>query len=189
MQCVDVADRLLENEPGEHDPEVELHVAGCARCAHVAHGVERVDGLLRGSLIVTPPLDLQRQLAQIAVDAARPRTKPWWQRAPGEFLAQLNLSSWAARPQMVAVQGLAAVMLALASWQIFGWLSAFQPVVGDVAYAMELVAASPAVAYVGSVQIDLQSFGMWSLVGIAGWLISENGPVGRRISSTGLRLP
>jgi len=39
--------------------------------------------------------------------------------------------------------GLAAVMLALASWQIFGVLSAFQPVVGDVGYAMELVAGSP----------------------------------------------
>jgi hypothetical protein len=188
MQCVDVADRLLASELGE-DPEVEEHVAGCPRCSHIAGGLERVDGMLRSSLVVAPPLELQRQLQQIALSVAQPQPKPWWARVP-EMVGQLNLASWVAqRPQMIAAQGLAAVMLALASWQVLGWLSAFQPVVGDVAYAMELVAASPAVAYVGSTQLDVQSFGMWSLVGVAGWLISENGPVGRRLTSTRSRLP
>jgi hypothetical protein len=188
MQCVDVADRLLVDELGD-DPVAEQHVASCSVCAHMARGLQRVDSALRASLIVPPPLELQRQLAQIALDAARPQPQPWWVRAQ-EMVAQLNLASWAAqRPQMIAVQGLATLMLALASWQVFGWLSAFQPVVGDVAYAMELVAASPAVAYLGGAQLDFQSLGIWSVVGMVGWLISENGLVGRRLTSTGLRLP
>src|SRR5262249_34839314 len=94
-----------------------------------------------------------------------------------------------ARPQMVAVQGLAAVMLALASWQIFGFVSAVQPVIGDVGYAMELVAASPAAVYLGSIQIDFQSLGIWSVVGIAGWLLSETGVIGRRLASRAQRVP
>jgi hypothetical protein len=84
---------------------------------------------------------------------------------------------------MVAAQGLAAVLLALASWQIFGWVTTFQPVVGDVAYALELVIASPAAVYMGGLQIDLQSLGLWSVVGIVGWLISEDGLIGRRFSN------
>jgi len=184
MDCVDVADRLLPDEPG-HDPELQLHVSVCARCAHVAQGLVRLDAVVRSVVVSVPPLDLQQRLAQLAIDAARPAPLPWWRR-----FGELNLTEWLAqRPQMVAAQGLAAVMLALASWQIFGWLSAVQPVVGDVAYAMELVAASPAVAYVGNVQVDFQSLGLWSLVGICGWLVSENGLIGRRITSSRLRLP
>jgi anti-sigma factor RsiW len=184
MQCIEATDKLLASEQGL-DPELERHVATCARCAHVATGLERVDAVLASTLVVTPPLDLQRRLAQLAVDAAQPAPDPWWRR-----LAALNLTGWLAqRPQMVAAQGLAAVMLALASWQIFGWLSVVQPVLGDVTYAMELVAASPAVTYLGTVQIDLQSLGIWSVVGIAGWLVSEDGLIGRRIAASGLRLP
>jgi hypothetical protein len=141
------------------------------------------------SLVVAPPLDLQHQLAQLALDAARPTTASWWTRVTSA-IGQLNLGNGLAqRPQMVAAQGLAAVMLALASWQIFGWLTMFQPVVGDVPYAMELVAASPASLYLGGVQLDWQSLGLWSLVGIGGWLVSENGWLGRRLSATRLTLP
>jgi hypothetical protein len=155
----------------------------------VLHGLNRLDAVLMSSLVVAPPLDLQRQLAQIAADAARPRTAPWWKRATSGF-GQLNLANWLAqRPQMVAAQGLAAIMLALASWQIFGWLTIFQPVVGDPAYAMQLVVASPASIYLGGLQFDWQSLGLWSVVGIGGWLISENGWIGRRFSATRLRLP
>jgi hypothetical protein len=188
VQCVEAAERLLAEEPG-NDSELELHVATCARCSHTAQGLERVDYVLRTSLIVTPPLELQRQLQRMAFDAARPEAKPWSARV-AELLGQVNLAEWLAqRPQTIAAQGLAAVMLALASWTVFGWVSAFQPMVGDVAYAMELVAASPAVVYVGGIQIDFQSLGLWSLVGAAGWLVSENGPIGRRIGSGRLHLP
>lgn len=187
MQCVEIHERLLADEPSS-DPELDQHVAECARCRHVARGLERVDQVLRTNLIVEPPLALQRRLAQLALEAAI-SPKPWW--APiSEWLGQLNLGTMLAqRPQMVGVQGLAALMIALASWQIFGWVSSVQPVVGDVAYAMQLVATSPAISYLGSIQLDVQSLGVWSLVGIAGWLVSEDGLIGRRIASTGLRLP
>jgi hypothetical protein len=154
------------------------------------HGLVRLDGVLSANLVVAPPLDVQRQLAQLALEYARPSPTPWWTRATSAF-SQLNLANWLAqRPQMIAAQGLASIMLALASWQIFGWLTTFQPIVGDVAYAMELVVASPASTYLGGLpQLDLQSLGLWSAVGIGGWLISENGWVGRRLSATRKRLP
>lgn len=184
MDCLNVTDNLLADE-AEHDAELEQHVASCEKCARVARGLGRLNGVLSATLVVTPPLELQTRLQQLALEAARPPSVPWWRQ-----LVQLNLTTWLAqRPQMVAAQGLAAVMLALASWQVFGWVSAFQPVVGDVGYAVELVAASPAVAYLGTMQIDFQSLGIWSVVGIIGWLVSDSGAIGRRISSLGLRLP
>jgi hypothetical protein len=188
VDCVTAAERLLAHEP-EDDPEFEQHLATCPHCTHTAQGLERVDSVLRVSLVVMPPLDLQRQLQQIAFDAARPQSRPWWLRVP-ELVGQFDLTGLLAqRPQMIAAQGLAAVMLALAGWTIFGWVSTFQPMVGDVAYAMELVAASPAVVYLGGIQIDFQGLGLWSLVGIAGWLVSENGLIGRIIGSRRLQLP
>jgi hypothetical protein len=188
VQCIDVSERLLVDAPGI-DPELDRHVAECASCAHMARGLGRLDVVLNSTLVVAPPLDLQRQLAQLAIQYARPRTAPWWTRATDAF-RQLNLANWLAqRPQMVAAQGLAAIMFALASWQMFGWVTTFQPVVGDVAYAMELVAASPAAVYVSGLQLDLQSMAVWSVVGIGGWLISENGWIGRRLSATRPRLP
>jgi hypothetical protein len=182
VDCVEIADRLLEREFG-HDPEVDAHVVDCAHCSQVARGLAHLDAVLTSVLVVEPPLELQRSLAQLAAEAARPRGEPWWRRVP-ELVRSLT-----ERPQLVAAQGLAAVLLALASWQIFGWLTAVQPVLGNVGYAVELVAASPAVAYVGNAQIDLQSLGLWSVVGILGWLVSENGLIGRRLASSGLRLP
>jgi hypothetical protein len=180
VQCVDVTERLLSDDL---DRELEQHIDACASCAHVARGLDRLDTVLASSLVVTPPLDLQRQLAELALSAARPEPEPWWRR-----LAEFDFGSWFGRPQMVAAQGLAAVMLALASWQVFGVLSAFQPVVGDVGYAMELVVGSPAASFLNGLPIDLQSLAMWSLVGIGGWLVSENGFVGRQLASR-LHLP
>ncbi|HEV7662246.1 MAG TPA: hypothetical protein VGQ62_01830 [Chloroflexota bacterium] len=184
MQCVDVTERLLSDDAAS-DAELDGHVADCAVCACVARGLNRLDGVLRVSMVVAPPLDLQRQLAELALSAARPQGRPWWQR-----LSELNLAGWLAQqPQMVGAQGLAAVMLALASWQILGFVSTFQPVLGDVGYAMQLVAASPAAVYLGGMQIDVQSLGVWSLVGLVGWLVSEDGLIGRRFFSSRSRLP
>jgi hypothetical protein len=189
VHCADVTERLLVDERGS-DPELDRHVAECVRCAHVAQRLERLDGVLGATLVVAPPLELQRQLAQLVLDAARPTPALTWRARASSALGQWNPADWfAQRPQMVAVQGLAAIMLALASWQVFGWLTAFRPVVGDVAYAMELVFASPASVYLGGMQIDLQSLALWSLVGIAGWLISEDGLIGRQLSGSSRRLP
>jgi len=187
VQCADVTERLLVDERGS-DPDLDRHVADCVRCAHVASRLDRLDGVLGATLVVAPPVELQRQLAQLVLAATRPK-QTFWARA-SSAVSQFNPAEWLAlRPQMVAVQGLAAIMLALASWQVFGWLSAFRPVVGDVAYAMALVAGSPAAVYLSGLQVDLQSLGLWSLVGIVGWLISEDGLIGRQLSSRRLRLP
>ena len=186
MRCDDVAELLLLEDEGL-PAEAARHVQGCARCMHVAGGLQRLDSLLRASLVVEPPLHLQRQLAQLAIDASRPRPTDgsWWSRlTSGDWLGGLLTL----RPNMVAAQGLAAVMLALAGWQVFGWLNVFRPVVGDVGYAVQLVAASPAVVYLGGLQIDLQSLGMWSVIGLCGWLISEDGPIGRRLAGR-IRFP
>jgi len=184
MQCVDATERLLSDELGS-DAELQEHVAACAVCAHVAGGLGRLDSLLRTTVLLAPPLDLQRQLVELAVQASRPQRAPWWQRLPDINPAEW----WAQRPQMIAAQGLAALMLALASWQALGFVSTFGPVVGDVGYAMQLVAASPAALYLSGIQIDLQSLGLWSLVGLGGWLISDNGLVGRRFTRSAAALP
>jgi hypothetical protein len=178
LDCVEITEKLLAEDLSD-DPELDQHVACCPACAVIARGLQRLDRALSATLLVSPPLELQTSLMAIALSAAQPQLSFWQQLR--QWLAQ--------RPQMVAAQGLAAIMLALASWQVFGWLSAFQPVVGDVAYAVELVAASPAAVYLGSVQIDFQSLGIWSMVGILGWLVSDNGLVGRRLASSGLQLP
>jgi hypothetical protein len=180
MRCDDVAELLLAPDAAKVEADVDTHVASCARCSHVARGVLRLDAILATTLVVEPPLDLQRQLAQLALAAARPQPAPWWRRA---LQGELKLDWLVLRPNVVAAQGLATLMVALASWQIFGWLTAFRPVVGDVAYAVELVAASPATVYLGGLQIDVQSVGVWSLVGIVGWLVSENGTVGRGVTA------
>jgi hypothetical protein len=179
---------LLAPERGR-DPDLDQHVAECTKCAHVALGLARLNSVLTSALVVVPPLELQRQLTQLVLDAPRSDGRPWWRRL-GQPGLSLDLSGWfVQRPQMVAAQGLASILLALASWQIFGWLTVFRPVVGDVAYAMELVAASPASVYLGSVHIDLQGLGVWSIVGIAGWLVSEDGLIRRRLSRLRPRLP
>jgi hypothetical protein len=187
VDCVELTDKLLEREL-DYDPAVRAHVGACARCARIATGLARLDVIVSSTLVVEPPADLQFQLHQLVL-ATPPPARPWWLRLT-DTVREANLTEWLARrPQMIAAQGLAAVLLALASWQVFGWLSVFQPTVGDIGYALELVASSPAVAYVGATQIDVQSLSLWSLVALGGWLISENGLVGRRFAASGPELP
>jgi hypothetical protein len=189
MQCEHVTELLLADDEGGRTAEARQHLASCARCAHVAQGVGRLNAVLQSVLVSEPPLELQQQLLALVdtepVVVAAPRRAAWWSRLfSGDFrLGELVT----VRPNMIAAQGLAAVMLALASWQIFGWVSTFQPVVGDIGYAVQLVATSPASAYLGGLQIDLQSLGAWSVVGLAAWLVSDSGPIGRRLP--GIRLP
>src|ERR687886_184232 len=84
------------------------------------------------------------------------------------------------RPNLAIAQGLAVLMLVVSGWQVLGWLNTFTPMVGDVPYAVELVASSPAAAYLSGIQsLDLQSLLVWSGVGLVGWLFSESGPIGR----------
>jgi hypothetical protein len=175
MECLDWTEQLLAADAGT-DRRLAAHLTECTACASVARGLDAVDRVLQVNLVVAPPLDLQRQLAQLVLDVAVPQPVPWWRR-----LGQVDLTGWLApRPQVLAAQGLAAIMLALASWQVLGVMSNLQPVLGDVGYAVQLVAASPATAYLSNLQIDVQSLSVWSLVGVAGWLVSEDGLLGRR---------
>ena len=175
MHCDAVIDLLLSDE-AVSDARVGQHLDTCQRCRHVAGGLRRLDNALRSAVVVQPPLELQHQLAALVDTAAWPRSqadpRAWWSRLlSGEWL---RLS-----PNMAAAQGLAAMFAAVVGWQVFGWLNAVRPVIGDVGYAMQLVVASPASIYMGGSQVDLQSLGMWSLVGAFGWLVSDAGPVGR----------
>lgn len=182
MQCVEVTERLLSAEI-DGDPRVEQHLSTCQACARVMAGLDRLEDVLQNTLLVSPPFVLQQQLTQLAIDAARPQLAPWWQRL-GEF----DLSRiWAQRPQVLAGQGLAAIMLSIIGWQVFGLLSTVQPVLGDVGYAMQLVAASPATVSLSGIQIDLQSLGLWSLVGLGGWLVADDSLIGRGFRSRSLR--
>lgn len=184
MRCDAVIDLLL-SDAAAVEGRVGEHLAACPRCQHVAHGLQRLEGVLRSAVVVQPPLELQHRLAALVDAAARPRPEtdstPWWSRLlSGEWL---RLS-----PNLAAAQGVAAMVLALVGWQVFGWLNAVRPVVGDVGYAMQLVVASPASIYVGGFQVDAQSLGMWSAVGACGWLLSDAGPVGRWLARRS-RLP
>jgi predicted anti-sigma-YlaC factor YlaD len=180
MQCAEATEALLTPEPGA-DPELDQHLKTCARCSGLALKVSRLDAVLQSSMLVEPPLELQLSLHQlIAAERAKPNVLATWWSWLSETLT--------ARPHVAVAQGLAAMMLALASWQIFGWFNALNPVIGDVGYALQLLVASPAVAYLGGLQIDLQRLGLWAVVGVGGWLLSDNGLVGSRLSRR-LRLP
>jgi anti-sigma factor RsiW len=175
VQCAGVVDQLLaaDDELGVQ-AEVEQHLRGCDRCTTLAQRLGRLNGVLQSALVAEPPAELQRQLAELARAAAAPVDEPgWWQRLRAWFDGLV-----VARPNLAIAQSLAALMLVLAGWQVLGWLNTFTPMVGDVPYAVELVASSPAAAYLGGLQsFDVQSLLIWSGIGFVGWLVSESGPL------------
>src|SRR5690348_14640441 len=125
MQCADVAELLLAPE-GDAGADVDQHVASCARCAPIARGVARLNTVLASALVMEPPMRLQLKLQQLVIETAQPRALPWWRRA---LNGEINLNWLSVRPNVFAAQGLATLMVALASWQIYGWVTAFRPVV------------------------------------------------------------
>jgi anti-sigma factor RsiW len=176
VHCAGVVDQLLAADDDlDLATEVDRHLAGCDRCATLARRLGRLEGVLQSALVVQPPVELQMQLTQLAWAAARPAPTSWWLRLRAWFDSLVL-----ARPNLAIAQSLAALMLVLAGWQVLGWLNTFTPMVGDVPYAVELVASSPAAAYLSGIQsLDLQSLLVWSGVGLVGWLFSESGPIGR----------
>jgi hypothetical protein len=189
VQCEQVSDHLLLGEPA--DPaEIGQHLDTCSACARLARAAGRVDSVLHAALVVEPPPALQARLAALLQTApllARPpaatsQPGPWWRRtldALRSFDPRVN------PPRLVFAQGLALLAVALASWQVFNWSSSITPVVGDVGYAVELLAESPALTYVPGLQIDPGAFALWTLLGLAGWVASESGPLGRYLSPPG----
>ena len=184
MQCVDVTERLLAGEPNAPDQrEVAQHVVTCAGCTSIARGLRRLDTVVRAVVVVAPPMDLQRELARLVLaETAAPVSASWWER----FSAWLR-SAWA--PQRVALQGALVLVVALTGWQVFGALSSVQPVVGDAGYALQLVVASPASTYLSGVHLDGQSLGVWSIVGLIGWALSDDNILSGRLAALRKRLP
>ena len=176
MHCAGVVDQLLAADDDlQLQDEVARHLADCDRCATLARRLGRLEGVLESALVVEPPAELQLQLADIARAAARPARVSWWEGLRAWFDAALQT-----RPNLAIAQGVAVVMLAVSGWQALSWLTSFTPMVGDVPYAVEVVASSPAAAYLGGLQaFDAQSLLVWSGVGFLGWLFSDSGPIGR----------
>jgi anti-sigma factor RsiW len=170
VRCASVAEQLLAPDD-ELVGVVADHLAGCERCTALAQRLGRLDALLQSTLVVAPPEELQVQLQAMARAAARPR-EPWWASVQAWLGGLIR-----ARPHVAIAQGLAGLMLVVAGWQLLGWLNTFTPVIGDVPYAMALVAASPAAGYLGDLQIDLPHLALWSVVGLIGWSVSESGPL------------
>jgi len=174
VQCAGVVDQLLAADDDlDLVTEVDRHLANCDSCATLARRLGRLEAVLQSALVVEPPAELQVHLAGLAWAAARPAHTSWWLRLRAWFDSLVL-----ARPNLAIAQSLAALMLVLAGWQVLGWLNTFTPMVGDVPYAVELVASSPAAAYLSGIQsLDLQSLLVWSGVGLVGWLFSESGPL------------
>jgi len=49
--------------------------------------------------------------------------------------------------------------------------------VGDIPYALQLLASTPVATYFGGVQADVPALAAWSAVGVAAWSVSESGPL------------
>ena len=122
----------------------------------------RVDAALRTSLVVEPPMALQARLRPLALT--------------GDGLGWLP-SLWQtlrARPAVLAGQLAALAVLAYAVVQLVSWLGTLPVVVGDIPYAFELLALSPAVDVLGQLEGVLQQLGLWLLIGAAGWLLAQS---------------
>lgn len=174
MHCGDVAQLLLAPEDdGAQDAGVAAHVSGCDRCTAVGRRIRRLDSIVAAALVTAPPLELQQRLVALAWGAAGESVT--MRRSPLG-----RATSWLARPHQALAQGLAAICVLLAGWQLFAWLNLAIPVLGDVPYALQLVASSlAAVSDLGGMSLDTQGLAAWSLVAVAGWMVSENGPLHR----------
>ena len=171
MQCGDVRTLLIDG--ADVTPDGRAHLAGCAECRAYAQRAARLDDLLRPALLAQPPVELQASLAALVRTAVAP--------APEQAPKRWRVSDWVWLPRtpMGVAQGLAVLSTALASWQVLGWLGGASPVVGDIPYALGLVLASPAVRDLGELPVDLPGLATWSAVALAGWALSESGPIGR----------
>jgi anti-sigma factor RsiW len=171
VRCDEVAELLLAPDADPADADAAAaHTADCARCAAIAARVRRLDAILGATLLEEPPLALQRQL--LALVEAEWAPAHWW-----DVALAVVASDWVTRPHRALANAFAAICVVLAGWQVFAWLSSAVATIGDVPYALQLIASSPALAYLGDVQIDVPSLLAWSLVGALAWAVSERGPM------------
>ena len=125
---------------------------------------ERLDRILRETLVVEPPLELQARLmalvraAPVVVQPAAPeRRGPLW----------LDPNVW------LSVAALAT--LAWSSWSLLSWLAGFSLLVGNVPDALVVIVSSPATSLLPTLGLDLTSLLLWCVVGAVAWALSASG--------------
>ncbi|MGH2518953.1 MAG: hypothetical protein ACRDF8_04045 [Chloroflexota bacterium] len=70
------------------------------------------------------------------------------------------------------VQGLVVFLLAAAAWQLWNWLGPLAGLASNALLGLQLVLASPAVAYLPRLQVSaLLPLVLWSFVAVAAWLL------------------
>ncbi len=178
MDCVTVRAELLAGSDAASQPEVASHLDACERCARVSERARQLDALVRPALLAAPPAGLQARLLALARASARAtgRTAEAPRAAsPSALPRRSSVGPW--RPNVAVAQLATAALVALAGWQAIGWLNALPAAVGDVLYALQVVLASPALHYVGTLSEDLQGLLLWLAVGLVGWMVSEAGPL------------
>ncbi|MBI2756691.1 MAG: hypothetical protein HYX52_08275 [Chloroflexi bacterium] len=180
MGCDEISALLLTPEAAAA-PRVQRHLALCVGCARFSRQWAALDNAVHAAVLVQPPADLQARLHNLARAAARPRRvaapPPSWWRQLAERLGVGGQS--AQRPSFA--RAVAGLVLAVAGWQMVGWVQTVQPmVVGDVPYALQVLAVTPALGYLSDLPGNMVSLAGWSVVGGIAWLLSEAGPIGRR---------
>jgi len=124
-----------------------------------------MDDRIRAALVVEPPPELRFRLAALARSAAAERAVAA-PAARGQWLA------WLADP----TTWLAALVLALALWQVFLILASSTLVLGNVADAAALLTALPTLPALQIVGLDPLSAALWCVVAVVAWLAAEGTP-------------
>ena len=162
MNCEDVRAEILLDERSD---ATERHLLDCQACTAYVARLARLDALLMPELVVEPSLELQASLLQIAKSAAV-QPVPAWKWALGLV--------WSPTAAALTVAG---ITTGLALWQIMGWLTAFAAMLGNVPYALEVLANSPAVSVLAESSADFAQIGVWALLGVGLWLFSDVSPL------------
>lgn len=165
MGCADLSERIWlrpENE-GER-AERERHLLGCAACRARAAVSRRLDDLVRPVVLAEPPADLAARLGALVETA--PVARPAPNGSKGRTSLWL-LFLW------LTPYGLAAGLTALALWVASLGVGPALEVLGDPAYAVRLLLASPAGALLDGLLDQLASAAVWLALVPLAWALQR----------------
>jgi hypothetical protein len=128
-----------------------------------------LDSLLRSVVVVEPPFELGPRLASLVPGPALAVTPDHgaWER----LLTRVD--AWLPRTGVLAIQFVLLAVLAFGVMQFVTWAGSVGAVIGDVPYALQVLALSPAATYLPDIQALATQLGMWLVIGLAGWLFSQ----------------
>ena len=139
-------------------------------------GDELMDGRderLRAALMLEPPAELRLRLTALAYAAgAEQQAVPAQDVSSDGRLGRAKRLGWLADP----AGWIAAIVLAAALWQGYGWLAASTLVLGDVVDAVGLLATLPALPSLGDFGLDPIALALWCIVAAIAWLVAEGWP-------------